>query len=507
MKKLLSLVGFFCLCFGVACAETQDPSSRPWASIQTRMRNSVIQVFSAVVEFSWMQPYRPQKFGEARGTGFFIDERGYFLTNAHVISQARRITVQIPEFGRERFDASIVGVSFDRDLALLRIDERAIKKIKEALGALPVVTFGSSSLVRRGDEVMALGYPLGQEDLKSTVGVVSGYEELEIDAKVQQYFQVDAAINPGNSGGPTVNIKGEVVGINTAGAPNAQSVGFIVPIDEVKVVLDDLYKRESSNDKILRKPYLGMVCRMGSSELNTYLGNPMGGLYVSHVYPNSALYAAGMRKGDVLQAVNGIAIDHYGQLKVSWCEDRVSLENYFARLKRSDNITFTVYRVGQKQEITIPFDQALIPTVRMMHPEFESIDYEIIGGLIVMELAGNHIFEWRAMFPWLLKYLDKKDQFKSVLVVTHIFPGSVAQRARTVNIGVQLKDVNGQKVTTIKELRDALLKDKKAPFVRLHLSDGTLAVFDLKRILAEEPYLAATYHYDLSPAVQDLLKG
>ena len=118
--------------------------------------------------------------------------------------------------------------------------------IKRVLGSIPFLPLGDSDLIHRSDEVLALGYPLGQQSLKSTTGVISGRE--------QHLIQMSAAINPGNSGGPSLNTKGEVIGINSAGIPAAQNVGYMIPINDLKIVLADLYKV-----KLLRKPFLGVL--------------------------------------------------------------------------------------------------------------------------------------------------------------------------------------------------------------------------------------------------------
>ncbi len=491
------------------CAD-QSPARSSWSNIQARAKNAVVQVFSAVVEFNWALPCRPQSPGEPRGTGFFVDERGYFITNAHVVNQARKITIQVPDLGRERLDAVIVGISYDRDLALLRIDELALKKIKQKLGKIPILPLGNSHQVHRGDEVMVLGYPLGQECLKSTVGVVSGRDTIKIDALSDEQFvlQVDAAINPGNSGGPTVDVYGEVIGINTAGAvgQNIQNIGYIIPVNELKVILDELYCLETTQDKILRKPFLGVELCLASSELNTYLGNPMGGLYVAKVLPQSILYQAGLRDGDVIHAINGLDIDHYGQLSVSWCEDKISLANYLAYLKSPEQVVLVVYRRGEQKELTLSLKQAPLPPVRIMHPEFESVDYELFGGIVMMQLAGNHVREFHKKFPALLRYANQKNMFKACVVIVNILPGSLAQRSRVLYIGGRIAEVNDQPVVTIAQVREAFLKDKFAEFVRIKLADGTLVVYRLADILREESQLAAAYKFSISSTVQTLMR-
>ena len=119
-------------------------------------------------------------------------------------------------------------------ICTIKVKPEGLEIIKNEIGGVKFLTLGDSDYVHRADEIMALGYPLGQQNLKSTTGVVSGRE--------QHLIQISAPINPGNSGGPSLNIRGEVIGINTAYIPDAQSVGYIIPINELKIILEDLRK-------------------------------------------------------------------------------------------------------------------------------------------------------------------------------------------------------------------------------------------------------------------------
>src|SRR5262249_26829670 len=157
------------------------------------------------------------------------------------------------------------------DIALLRVKPAGLELIRSVLGGVPYMTFGDSDSIRRSDEVLALGYPLGQQSLKSTTGVISGHE--------QHMIQISAAINPGSSGGPLLNEAGEVIGINAAGITEAQNVGYAIPVNDLKIVLPDLYKT-----KLLRKPFLGILYNNASEALTEYLGNPQpGGCYIVEV--------------------------------------------------------------------------------------------------------------------------------------------------------------------------------------------------------------------------------
>src|SRR3990170_2965528 len=231
--------------------QTTIVKCQPWGELQQKVHDCVGKVSAFYTEFDWLQPFRTPRQKEGSGSGFFINQEGDFITNAHVVDQAYAIGIQIPSMGQEIFDAEVHGISFDRDLALLKLIPESRERLKKGLKVIPYLKLGESDVVRRADEVMALGYPLGQEYLKSTTGVVSGKELDKI--------QIDAPINPGSSGGPVINIMGNVIGITCSGILAAQNVGYIIPVNELKLVLKDLYK-----ERFLRRPFLGLFSNHAS---------------------------------------------------------------------------------------------------------------------------------------------------------------------------------------------------------------------------------------------------
>src|SRR5579872_2144474 len=238
--------------FKVAVSEQlgSAPQVNNWLAVQKKVKDTVVQVYAQTVEFNWLEPYRSPEQGEGTGSGFFINEQGDLITNYHVVAQASSIQIQIPTFGMERFDMEIVGVSPERDIALLKATKESKEKIRSRLKKIPYLKLGDSDQVLRSQEVLALGYPLGQTRLKSTLGIVSGRERLGYFG----YIQITAPLNPGNSGGPALNTNGEVIGINSRGVLEAQNVGYIIPINEVRSAFKDLYRV-----RLLRKPTLGCI--------------------------------------------------------------------------------------------------------------------------------------------------------------------------------------------------------------------------------------------------------
>lgn len=472
-----------------------------WRPVQEKIRDTVVQVFTQISGVDLLQPYKPPAQGTAYGSGFFINEQGDLITNAHVVNQAESVWIQIPSLGKRIIDVEVVGISPERDLALLRVTPDMLEVIRTELGSVPYLSFGDSDLVRRSDEVLALGYPLGQQSFKSTTGVISGREH--------HLIQISAPINPGSSGGPLLNIKGEVVGINSSGIVEAQNVGYAIPINDLKIVLPDLYKV-----KILRKPFMGVLFNNGTEALTEYLGNPQpGGCYVVEVVKGSTLDKAGIKRGDMIYEINGHQVDIFGEMSVPWSEDKVSITDYASRLSIGEDLNLIVYRSSERKELSVKFTHATLPVIRRIYPGYEPIDYEIFAGMIVMELTLNHIQLLGDHASGLSKYAELKNQSEQALIITHIFPNSQLFRSRTLSLGTTVNEVNGMKVKTLADFRKALQAGIGDKFLTIlasdnvtRASDNVFVVLRMNKVLDEEQRLAKDYKYALTKTAKELLR-
>ena len=218
------------------------------------------------------------------GSGAVISADGYIITNQHVIDGAAKVVVVTTDY--RSFEAKIVGEDKLTDLALLKIEANNLRYIP----------LGNSDAVQVGETVLAVGNPLGFLRHTVTRGIISALEREVRTANSQYaytYIQTDAVINPGNSGGPLVNLKGEVIGINSAKISGAEGIGLAIPVNTVKRVAEDL-KREGR----VRRPYLGIwVENLPESLL------PRQGVNIREVIAGGAAEAAGIKAGDVIVAV------------------------------------------------------------------------------------------------------------------------------------------------------------------------------------------------------------
>ena len=469
--------------------ETVVSSERVWSKMQATVRDTVVQVFAQVKEVDILQPQKPPAQKQNLGTAFFINERE-LITNAHVINQALSLWIQIPSLGKRQIGVEVVGLSPKRDIALLRVPDEGVELIKNVLGNVPFLLLGDSDIVRRADEVMTLGYPLGQHGLKSTKGVVSGHE--------QHLIQIDAALNPGNSGGPALNAHGEVIGINTAIVSGAQNVGYIIPINEFKIIEKDL-----RNVFLLRRPFLGFMCNDGSESLTDYLGNPQpGGFYVVQVVKGSPLHKAGVQKGDMLYEINGHRIDLYGDIQ--WHEEKIAIMDYIAYLKLGDPVHLVTYRKGQRKEVSFTFEQSDLMPVREIYPGYEKIDYEIIGGMVVQPLTLNHLAMLVDVAPGLAKYVERKYQMDPALVITHVYPDSLAHRSHSLRPGFVIQEINGKSVKTMDALREQMNKSFDTNDFTIETTDGIFVHFRFTDVLRDEIRLSCQWMYQLTHTIKSL---
>jgi len=280
-----------------------------------------------------------------RGTGFIIDQEGHILTNQHVVGDpgdGQSITVKIdaPGFTGE-VEAELVGADYQLDLAILRIDK------PEGLGELPTVALGDSDQSRVGEWVIAIGNPYGEQfEHTVTVGVLSakGREVRIYDSERRQtkvysnLMQTDAAINPGNSGGPLINIKGEVIGINTAVNARAQGIGFAIPINTALNVKDELIETGGVAHVGDGGPYLGVELQNLDDNLARYLGlSEAKGALVTGVVRGSAAERAGIRVYDVVQ--------QFGDVEIESADDLVSA---IGELEPGDDALVVIWRQGRR---------------------------------------------------------------------------------------------------------------------------------------------------------------
>ena len=312
----------------MATAEGLSPSQ-----VYAMNVNSVVAISNQSTTNVWGQVSETA----ASGTGFIISEDGYILSNYHVVEGAQRLTV-ITYMGTE-YQARLMGYDEMNDVAVLKV---------EATGLDPV-TIGSSDDLIVGDQVVAIGNPLGELTSSLTVGYISAKDRtINTDGSLINMMQTDAAINPGNSGGPLFNMKGEVIGITTAkysgstgSGASIEGIGFAIPIADAIGMTEDLI----AHGYLKNQAYLGVSVMDLDSSTSAMYSLPMGS-YVQSVTAGSCAERAGIQPKDIIIGVGEYTV-----------EGNSTLQNALRKFKAGDTTTITVYRAGAVVELTITFDE------------------------------------------------------------------------------------------------------------------------------------------------------
>lgn len=280
-----------------------DASSKIVSPVPEAFKNPLFRKF-----FGENLPVPEEKIKRGTGSGFILTADGRIITNAHVVSGTDTVKVTLKD-GRE-FEGKVQGVDPLTDVAVVKINAKD----------LPLVALGRSDNIVPGQWAIAIGNPLGLDNTV-TVGIISATgrssSQVGIPDKRVRFIQTDAAINPGNSGGPLLNDSGEVIGINTAIRADAQGLGFAIPIETAKRVSDQLFAKGKAEH-----PYLGIqmvsLTPATKAEVNKQLNAKIAldkGVAVTRIVENSPAQKAGLRPGDVIEKIDGIAVDNPGDVQ------------------------------------------------------------------------------------------------------------------------------------------------------------------------------------------------
>ncbi len=474
------------------------PRASMWANAEHLAKNAVVQIIVQRNPFNWIEPYKSPIESGGAGSGFFISEKGDILTNFHVVEQASKIEIFIPAMGQQPLEAEIVGVCPDADVALIRLKERSLSLLKKVLKKVPYLILGDSDTLFPTEPVLAIGYPNGQRYVKCTSGVVAGKDYIG----GKSFMHITAPINPGNSGGPLLNLEGKVVGINSAVMTGLQNIGYIVPIFDVQILLEDLKK-----NRLVLKPHPGIRYNRATKEHTESLGNPFpAGVYIHTVEPGSSADKAGVQAGDMLYQINGLQVDSYGDVTVNLPSSvKISLDEYLLRQPSHAELRFELYRKGQKKSLVCRDISSPCCMIRNVYPDYEpdEVEYEVIGGMCVMQLRLNHIHTFPDMAR-LQQYRRHVKKHKKILIVTNIIPGSVFCQTKVVYQGALLDTVNGQKVSTLDDLRKALRASVDSGYITVKTKFGTTTAVSLDKVLEDEERLTKKHQFTSTGIINDL---
>jgi serine protease Do len=365
-----------------------------------------------------------QKFRQhGLGSGFIISEDGYVVTNNHVIDKAQDIQVILQE-GGEKYKAKVIGKDPKTDLALVKIEPNR---------KLQAVTFGDSDKLRIGDWVIAVGNPFGLGHTV-TAGIVSAKGRVLGLGNYDDFIQMDAPINPGNSGGPLFNLSGEVVGVNTAIVASGQGIGFAIPINMAKDVVQQLKEK----GKVVRG-WLGILIQNITPEIAEGMNiKETKGALVSSVTPGGPAEKAGVKRGDIIVEFNGHKV-----------EKVVDLTSKVVVTPPGTQVQLKVIREGREKDITVKLGE--LPEKTAVKSEKET---EEKLGLTVQDIT-----------PEIADRFNLGEE-KGV-VITDVEPGSIADEAGF-QPGDVIQEIKGRPIKNIddyKRVVEKLEKGKSALFL------------------------------------------
>jgi serine protease Do len=355
------------------------------------------------------------------GSGFIVDSKGIILTNNHVVDGADRIIVRMQD-GRE-LQGKVVGTDPNTDVAVIRVDA----------SNLPSVKLGDDHEMRVGEWVLAIGSPFGpQFEHTVTAGIISAKGRANVGlADYEDYLQTDAAINPGNSGGPLVNLRGEVIGMNTAIASRSggsQGVGFAIPITMAQDIMTELL----AHGKVTRSQ-LGVTIQDLNPDLAQGLGiKDSDGVLVSDVMKDSPAERAGIQEGDVLLSMNGEPAGSVAQFR-----------NRVARTAPGETVKLDLLRNDKRQEVRVKLEAK--PDDRTASASKSSGEDAPEEGLGL---------ELQNLSPVVARQYNIEDMAGGV-VITNVAPGSPAEDAG-LHPGDVVRSVNRKRVTSIREMKSEL---------------------------------------------------
>jgi S1-C subfamily serine protease len=331
-----------------SAAPAFDAEEQQNIAVYRKALPSVVNITSTAVAFDFFNRPVPQ---QGQGSGFILSSEGLILTNNHVIDNAQRVMVTL--FNKHQYKAAVIGVDHRHDLALLKID---------APNLVPATLSDSAGLVV-GQRVYAIGNPFGLSGTM-TRGIISAIRSIGVQSgePIEDAIQTDAAVNPGNSGGPLLNSRGEVIGITTLiasnGSDQSAGIGFAIPINTAKAVLDDFAKYGR-----VRRPSLDIVPLPIGPDIAEQIGLPADyGVLIQRVLPGGAAEKAGLRGGNQRLYDGNVPVMLGGDLIVGIDGQEIQTpQDLSAALnmhRAGDTVTLTIFRGQRRLNVRVTLSDA-----------------------------------------------------------------------------------------------------------------------------------------------------
>lgn len=450
------------------------------ASAASDASASVVKVITTQRLPDFLQPWTKQNPSEISGTGVVI-EGNRILTNAHVVSYASQIYVQ-PYQSSDKLEARLTSIGVGIDLAVIELTDASFYQSHPPLEMEAVIP-------EVKEKVSVYGFPMGGTDLSITEGIVSRIEYAPYNFGVAGLrIQVDAALNPGNSGGPAVS-NGKMIGLVFSGIPSADNIGYLIPVEEVRMFLDDVADGTYTGNPRL----FDQLQTLENPALRAKLavGREVTGLVVTQPYGGAA--ESPLRPWDVLTAIGDRDVENDG--KVFLRENlRVNFRYFLPRIARDGKVPLSVHRGGEELAVELPVSSKrdlVIPDLENTYPPYFiygplvfSTANQILARALVGTGAGQALLDRQS--PLVTRLTDRRrfEGEELVLVASRFLPHPITKGYDDPQLAC-LKSVNGTAVKNLRHLVE-ILRDLKDPFVVFEFDDRAqeTLVFERERIEA-----------------------
>jgi len=454
--------------------------------LKQKINASVVRINAESIELNWQIPYLLNNPEKGQGTGFFIDNK-HILTCSHVVNNSKNIYIEIPGITNSKYQAEVVYICPNFDIALLHILNYSSKYF---------LKLGNSDKLTEGENVFVVGYPVSnsqmmnnpENNLKYTNGIISGQQS--------GFIQTDSAINPGNSGGPLF-YKDSVIGINSQKLvrSDVENVGYAVPINNYKVI----HNVKGKTEQIVYQSSLNIEFDNTEKDIIKILTNGKydNGIIVSSIFPNSILEKSNIKKDAILLKINNYAINNYGLINKRWIGTQLDINTYVSSLKTDSFINLVYYYKGKVNKTKIKLVPNIKP-IRELYHLFEKVNYFILAGMIFMNLSLNNLSEENYELYFYCK--NSLNQMKPKLFISFIFPNTRANIINNLKKNDFIKEINNIEVNSIDELKKALQKPiiiNKKKYIKIVSENNRSIIMSVDDIKEEDEKFSKLYKYKI----------
>lgn len=463
----------------------------------TELSKKTVKILAQRIMTDWIHPYKNLSTSQSVGSGFFIDNQGHILTCSHVVENSKKIFIEVPHLGDEKLEVKVVGLCPDLDIALLKTIDYKNDEFYELHDRKHIYT------IKPGSDVYAIGFPLGQDNLKYTKGIISGRQK--------SLIQTDTPINPGNSGGPLL-LDGKVIGINTSIILFTNNIGYATPISFYYLIKEQFKKQQ-----LVRRPFLGISYQNSNQEIiDINKCKCDSGILVKDVFKGSPISKCGIKEGDIICSINGIKVDNFGLFDFQWFNEKMNLKDILRTIKNGEKMDIEYWRGKKLHKKNFKYDEYKLE-IDKKYPIYDkyNLDYEVFGGMIVMEMTDNHLDyimdnieqdfsrsnNLSKKYKNIISYMDSENKKEKRIIITHIFPNSYLNNLKILNEFDIIKEVNGKKTLTLEDYRKNIRKFKNVKgkkYLEIKTEINNTAVLLIDELVKGEKEFSDSYKYNLS---------